>query len=136
MKMSEFLRYLDIPTEGRDREFPCPQELRAYHITEIDNLSGIKAAGLVAKPCTHGFVTRRPAVYFFLERHEITTSIISILGIKNPAIVEVVLTAENIRGKLEWDGPFNVAFYTRSAVQYLGDVPPQQIVSTDVLSVS
>ena len=100
--------------------------MTVYHVTDAANVASIMANGIKAKSSRQSY-DRPEAVYFFAIRDEITADTIAILGIETPVILTVNVPASEVLTKMQWDGLYNVAFYTVSAVQYFGNVPASWI---------
>ena len=120
----------EVPLEKRQAGqkagyFTVP-DLTVYHVTDAANVASIRQHGLQARSSRQSY-DRPAAVYAFVVRDEIDADTIAILGIKNPVVLTVDVPSEAVLTKMRWDGLYNVGFYTRTAVQYLDDVPPEWI---------
>lgn len=100
--------------------------MTVYHVTDAANVASIKANGIKAQSSRQSY-DRPEAVYFFAIESEITADTLAILGITNPVILTVNIPASEVLTKMQWDGLYNAAFYTASAVQYFGNVPASWI---------
>lgn len=130
--VSELVQYLDqIPPSQRKRsDFPF-ENLIAYHITKDENMESIRENGILAKSSSQSY-DRPNAVYFFLNKNELTQENIDILGFsKGYKILRVKIPVEKVMENMVWDGLYNVSFQTQSAVQYYEGIPKEWIISYD-----
>ena len=100
--------------------------LTVYHVTDSANVASIKTDGIKAQSSRQSY-DRPEAAYFFVIRDEIDGDALAILGIENPVILTVNIPAADGLTKMQWDGLYNTAFYTASAVQYFDNVPASWI---------
>ena len=117
---------LEKRQEAQDAGIINVTDLVVYHVTSAEREASIRADGLKARSSRQSY-DRPSAVYFFVLRHEIDADAIEILGVDDPVILTVDIPAQDVLTKMQWDGLYNVAFYTGSSVQYFGDVPPEWI---------
>lgn len=104
-----------------ERDLPT---IVGYHITAAANVASILANGLQARECEQSY-TRPPAVYLFLEWDEVISEITNIVE-DDYVVLRVTIPAEHTT-LLKWDGLYNSGFDTRSAVQYLANIPADWI---------
>lgn len=97
-------------------------DLTVYHVTDAANVADIQDNGIIAYSSRQSY-DRPYAVYFFVVRDEIDADTLANLGIANPVVLTVNIPAADVLTKMQWDGLYNVAFGTASAVQFLGNVP-------------
>jgi hypothetical protein len=122
--LTELLWTLDsVPPEHRRWN----ADIVGYHITPSENVDNIKADGLKAKSCYHGY-DRSPAVYLFLDRSVIPNNAAIVLGNNvDYTIIQVVIPAKEIV-KLAFDGLYNASFRgAYSAVMYRDNIPADWI---------
>ncbi len=135
-KMAGILQDLDLQLSVRPVSGIEYKSTVAYHVTSASNAEKIKDQGIKAKSSKQSF-DRDSAVYFFLERDEINDVNLDILGLANEqyAIIEVVIPADKVEDNMIWDALYNVTFGTsRSAVQYLDNVPANWITAIKVIT--
>lgn len=120
----------EVPLEKREAAANAGvitvHQVTAWHVTESANELSIRRYGIKAASSKQSY-DRPAAVYLFVIRDEIDSQTVGVLGIKNPVILEVTIPEEEVLTKLRWDGLFNAGFGTASAVQFLGNVPPEWI---------
>ncbi len=134
MKLSDVLYLIDnIPTTNREGFLVNTNQtigdIKAYHVTSAANTKQIRSQGLKAQSSRQSY-DRPVAVYFFLDRDEINEINKAIL-LDNPddaVVIEVVIPRAEFLAKAHWDGLYNASFYSRSAIQFFGDVPASWIV--------
>lgn len=134
MKLSDTLYLIDnVPATSREGFLAYTGQtigdIKAYHVTSAANAALIKAQGFKAQSSRQSY-DRPPAVYFFLDRDEINEINKAIL-LDNPddaVVIEVVIPRAEFLAKAHWDGLHNASFYSRSAIQFFGDVPASWIV--------
>lgn len=132
MEISILLETLSAPVFQRRafvNEFGgMANAVTCYHVTDAANLTSILQNGLRATECQQGRTTRRAACYLFVDRTDINSDTIKILGIKNPVVVKATLTGEQLLDKAGYDGMFNATFDCAwSAIQYIDNIPASAI---------
>lgn len=127
MKISQLMQILDQPDHRNISDIPVGKII-AYHLTAEKNVPAIKAGGITAHSSQQSY-DRPAAVYFFVDKAEITPANIDILGLSGGcAIIRVAIPAAALLANGHWDGLYNVGFGTYSSIQYRGDVPKNWIV--------
>lgn len=133
MLLSDLMWYLDqVPFAQRKLEDVDFATLIVYHVTRSDHVDSIRQHGIRAQRCQQSY-ERPAAVYCFADRDEITADNLAILGLQsNYKILRVKIPADQVLKHMRWDGLYNVTFGTsRTAVQYLDNIPSSWIVSYD-----
>lgn len=128
MKISDLMYTLaEVKPQHRNKaEFDfC--KLTVYHITNAANIESIRENGLLARSSRQSY-DRPNAVYFFVDKSEVSKANAEILGAGDFKVLKVTIPVEAVISKMAWDGLYNVSFDTYSAVQFLDNVPADWIV--------